>query len=426
MSATKRNLSTSSTDEQDSNEHKKLHTSVIEIEKLEEISSKNVPEEQHTNQEHNATGTGTDTSEEDIPPSGSASNTQMDNLILEEEPTMSTQEALMNTEPNTSLYEDALNNVESLDAQTVAVPVRILEGILSSLSDIKKDNADLRNNFNKILDDNEYLKIKLDELTTETRLNKCMCKDINKTNSYANRTQSASSTNENVDTSTRTTNTSGATTDTMNLKQQVVPNWGRKFNFRRKQFKNYDKNRKRADIYRKFINEESTDGLYIVKSLRPKFASDMRDYKLAEQLSIQSMKTQASRWEGYADQAKINIQSVDKQVSDLIKMHSNEAEKSVLEKKWENETKQAEEKAMVMNDNELEFMRNMPISDPYTGYVESVSEPRPNNGGFYKRHYYGSRRNSYNHNHHRNSNPQFRRRSNLMNEDQMDTLPNLE
>ena len=426
MSATKRNLSTSSTDEQDSNEHKKLHTSVIEIEKLEEISSKNVPEEQHTNQEHNATGTGTDTSEEDIPPSGSASNTQMDNLILEEEPTMSTQEALMNTEPNTSLYEDALNNVESLDAQTVAVPVRILEGILSSLSDIKKDNADLRNNVNKLLDDNQYLKIKLDDLTTETRLNKCMCKDINKTNSYANKTQSASSTNENVHTSTRTTNTSGATTDTMNLKQQVVPNWGRKFNFRRKQFKNYDKNRKRADIYRKFINEESTDGLYIVKSLRPKFASDMRDYKLAEQLSIQSMKTQASRWEGYADQAKINIQSVDKQVSDLIKMHSNEAEKSVLEKKWENETKQAEEKAMVMNDNELEFMRNMPISDPYNGYVESVSEQRPNNGGFYKRHYYGSRRNNYNHNRHRNSNPQFSRRSNLPNEDQMDTLPNLD
>lgn len=420
MTATKRNLSTSS----DGNDcSKKLHTNVNEEENLDQASanSSDTPDL--------VTG-GTDDPSTHKPEllneqlSQSENNTQMDSLVYEED--TSTQQALLDIEPDTSLYEDAIHNLDSLQplgpdrSQKIEVPLNMLDEILKRLNDLKEDNKGFKEEIKTLREDNVYLKIKLDGLTTEIRSKTCDC-----TNSSGSTSVPPVSVN-NRDTghSSNAPVINRPTLDPNSLKQQVVPNWGRKFNYRRKQYKNYDKNKKRAELYRQFIDEESPTGLYIVKSLRPKFASDLRDYKIAEQLSINSMETQAKRWEGYADQAKNNIKSVDRQVSDLIKLHNIEEEKSMLLTKWESEIKNAEEKANNMNDSELEFMKNMPQTDPYSGYVESVSESRPNNRGFYKRHYYGARKNhhqSYHNNYNHNHNQNRGRWSNRNTEDQMDT-----
>ena len=62
--------------------------------------------------------------------------------------------------------------------------------------------------------------------------------------------------------------------------------------------------------------------------------------------------------------------------------------------KWAEEVKKAENKAEILNQQELEAFYNMPTTDPYAGYVARAAEPRPNNRGFYKRDYYRGNRNN--------------------------------
>ena len=132
------------------------------------------------------------------------------------------------------------------------------------------------------------------------------------------------------------------------------------------------------------------------------------------------MKVQAERWSGYAENSKKNVASVDQQVKDLISSHPIEEQRETLKKQWEKEITQSENKAMEMNTNELEFMVNMPESDPYEGYVESVGNQRFNNRGFYKRDFYRSRQDSRGTHHsqnHRTGNPtNYTRSSNRFNQ----------
>ena len=174
--------------------------------------------------------------------------------------------------------------------------------------------------------------------------------------------------------------------DIEQLKVKVVPNWGRRFAFRRREYKNMDKNLKRAQIYEQFLNEEG--GVYIVKKSRPKFAKNIQDYKLAESLSIHEMRTQVERWKVYAGESKHKFEDVDNQLYNLITKHNVVGERDVLLNKWSEEVRSAENKAQVMNQKELEFIYNLPNTDPYSGFIASASDHRPNNRGFYKKDFY--------------------------------------
>merc|ERR1712015_81190 len=113
----------------------------------------------------------------------------------------------------------------------------------------------------------------------------------------------------------------------------------------------------------------------------------MQDFKLAEADSVHEMKTQIKRWQRYAEESKEKYSTVDNQVYHLISTHSIAGERDTLLKKWADETKTAENKALAMNQKELQFIVNMPTADPYSGFVASVAETRPNNKGFYKKHF---------------------------------------
>ena len=184
------------------------------------------------------------------------------------------------------------------------------------------------------------------------------------------------------------------------LKIKVVPNWGRRFGFRRREYKNMDKNFKRSQIYEQFLNEEG--GLYIVKRSRPKFAKNAQDYKLAESLSEHEMKIQSDRWNAYAEESRHKFLDVDNQIYNLINKHSVPSERELLLSKWAEEVKIAENKAQVMNQKELAFMINLPSTDPYSGFVASAADHRPNNRGFYKKDYYRGRKPQDSHAEYRN------------------------
>ena len=380
----------SSDTEDINNTGKKLHASVLEVElENEEVFKESEVELETVNIPM--------PKDPEIPTDATPSTQDILKVVLEESkdekdpstPTMgppnSTQEVLKDLleDSNNEKKEDHTSSKEeSINLTCVSVPSNILENILTQLQDMKNDNVFLKE---KLL----TVEAKLSDMKTEmTNKTTCKCKGPIPSNSTSN-----SNTSENRSFSSVTT--TNLTPDLNTLKQTVIPNWGRRFNYRRKQFKNMDKNYKRAEIYQNFLSSES--GLYIVKRSRPKFASDLKDYKLAEQLSIQEMKVQAERWSGYAENSKKNVASVDQQVKDLISSHPVEEQRETLKKQWEKEVTQSENKAMEMNTNELEFMVNMPESDPYEGYVESVGNQRFNNRGFYKRDFYRSRQDSRGH-----------------------------
>ena len=270
--------------------------------------------------------------------------------------------------------QEALLEIQNDSPTLVTVPATFLNEILQSLKDLKAEITVIHD-----------LKSELANIRNDVKSG-CKCK----ANSTANHSD-----NNNAYTGTRPkTNNSVANQhyetqvrgDLGQLKVNLVPDWGRKFHYRRRQYKNMDKNLRRSEIYKNFLNDRN--GVYIVKRSRPKFASDFRDYKIAENLSIKEMEVQIKRWEGYADQSRKNIDSVDLQVYNAINKHRIEDECRKLTQQWNKETKAAENKAAELNINELQFMLDLPTSDPYEGFKESVNNERPNNRGWYKKDYY--------------------------------------
>ena len=170
------------------------------------------------------------------------------------------------------------------------------------------------------------------------------------------------------------------------LKRNVLPSWGSKFNYRRREYKNFNKNQREAEIYKSFLS--SAQGQYIPKKYRPKFARDMVDYKLAEADSVQLMHTQCKRWERYAKTSFDKCMDVDNQVYHLIDNHPVSEEKAILLKLWDDEVRAAQAKSTAMNDKEIAFLLNLPTSDPYSGFLENVASQER---GFYKKQYYNNR-----------------------------------
>ena len=134
---------------------------------------------------------------------------------------------------------------------------------------------------------------------------------------------------------------------------------------------------------------------YIPKKHRPRFARDPFDYRIAEENSIQQMKTQVKKWTHYADISRNKCNTVDHQVYDLLNQHPVQHEKEALIRRWGVEVKAAEEKAVAKNLRELDSYINLTTTDPYTGYVAAAMTPRANNGGFYKRNYYNNRQSGH-------------------------------
>ena len=375
----KRNLSTDSTDETISS---KRHASVLDVHDLNE-SVFNTPD-LFSSQEIPSTGDILildelkDSNDNDANSSNaevnSCNNVDLNNSSLKNDSSILVEK---NDDRNSiddidNSTAEALLNINDSTSSTVSVPVNVLNSILISLESLKNDNKDL--------------KITVAEIKSELKNNRCTCKTSDE--SYSSRASS--------DVSNATNNIISSqiplpkAKDIKDLKLELVPDWGRKFNYRRKQFKNLDKNLRRAEIYKNFLSDP--DNIYIVKRSRPKFASDIRDFRLAEKLSIEEMQVQIKRWEGYAEQSRKNIDSVDLQVYNLVGKHEIEEERGKLTRQWGSEVRTAETKAAELNINELQFMIDLPNTDPYKGFVDSVKEHRPQNRGWYKRDYYKHQR----------------------------------
>ena len=104
------------------------------------------------------------------------------------------------------------------------------------------------------------------------------------------------------------------------------------------------------------------------------------------------MQTQCKRWARYAELARERYTAVDAEINFTISRHPVQSERDLLLKTWKEEVKVHEEKAYAMNESELEFMINMRVTDPYTGYRAAATTQRPDNSGFYKKNFYNEHR----------------------------------
>ena len=256
---------------------------------------------------------------------------------------------------------------QSSDMNMISVPSSMLEDILAQLKQLNSTN-------------NQLVKT-VQELGTEVKQLK------------ANRYQPPPA-HSNVQTQPvhRRSNNHNSRDKILNLKQKVLPDWGSRFSERRKEFKAADKNIRQAEIYTEFLKGDGDGIPFIVKKFRPTFARDAHDYALAESDSIHKMQTQCKRWARYAELARGRYTAVDAEVNFTISKHPVQSERDLLLKTWKEEVKVHEEKAYAMNESELEFMINMRVTDPYTGYRAAATTQRPDNSGFYKKNFYNEHR----------------------------------
>ena len=259
---------------------------------------------------------------------------------------------------------------ENHPPQMVSVPLQILTEILDEVKSIKQENKDLKQ--------------AMVDLKLEVRNIGSKRDPPNTTRTTGHATNQGTSANTQRQTPQAQPNSGNI--NIQHLKEKIVPNWGKKYHYRRNQYRNCDKNLKQAAVFSGFLDNENK---YIPKKYRPKFSRDEYDYKLSEKNSIQEMTTQKERWKYYADLSKNNVQSVDQQVNHAISQHPIKQERDILTKKWKDEVATAEKKAEDLNVKELKHMCDLPTSDPYSGFVAASREPQQN-GGFYKRNYYRS------------------------------------
>ena len=281
---------------------------------------------------------------------------------------------------------------QSSSPDTTSVPNETLKEILSTMKSIRNENVQLRKTILSLESKVTAIQCKLEQTAphsprTDRRREKSVPSnhEDRQHNGHSNPTTQPVPSNHQDQHQRPTANLSDK-----NLKYKVIPNWGKRFHFRRSQYKDCDKNLKQAAIYSGFVDSSEP---YIPKKYRPKFARDEYDFKLSEKNSIQEMRTQIDRWIYYADTHDQKYRDVDRQMYDDLKRHRVKEERDYLQKLWEKEVKNAEEKAEKLNEKECEYMCHLPETDSYSGYVKSATTQSHPNGGFYKKTYYRNSKN---------------------------------
>lgn len=251
------------------------------------------------------------------------------------------------------------------ETEMVTLPLKVLNDIFEKLTTIQEENKVLKETICTV-------QRKVDNIDTKIDMRASSSSTLTASPSepFSNVNQRSSSPHINPP----------PTTNDKNLKHKVIPNWGKRFHFRRNQYRNADKNLKQAAIYSGFLEENQP---YVPKKFRPKFWRDEYDFKLMEKNSLQEMETQKSRWLYYADVSTDKYKDVDAQIIRDLNKHPNPIERDYLLELWKKETSTAEHRAETMNERELVFMSELPKRDPYSGFVESARK-----GNHYKRNYY--------------------------------------
>ena len=152
------------------------------------------------------------------------------------------------------------------------------------------------------------------------------------------------------------------------LKRKVVPQWGKRYFYRTKEWgRGYVNSVKKTILY----NQAESQPPYIPPKFRKTYARDQAHFKILEKQSLNDMRTARDECEYNSRVAKDNYLKADKEVVEQIKRHQNPAEKTTLLDLWKQETKAGQEHAKLRFSKSAAWLESLPTSKPYYGYRPS-------------------------------------------------------
>lgn len=165
------------------------------------------------------------------------------------------------------------------------------------------------------------------------------------------------------------------------LKRKVVPQWGKKYFYRTKEWgRGYENSARKTILY----NQAESQPPYIPPKFRKLHARDQAHFKILENQSLNEMQTYRDECDYNAKVAKHNYMKVDDEVVQQINRHKNLPEKNKLLALWKRETEAGQEHCILRFRKSAAWLESLPTSKPYYGFNPSGNRNNPsgnvNNG----------------------------------------------
>ena len=164
------------------------------------------------------------------------------------------------------------------------------------------------------------------------------------------------------------------TQDPWELKHKVVPQWGRKYFYRTKEW-----GRGLANSLKRQALEEQLQRQppYIPPKFRQYHARNEAHYKIIEKKSLNNMQATRDEYQLNMEGAKQNFARVDQEVSEQISRHPDRAERDFLSTLWKQETEAGQIRSTQRTQRTWNWLADLPTEKPYYGYNSCKPEMRP-------------------------------------------------
>ena len=152
--------------------------------------------------------------------------------------------------------------------------------------------------------------------------------------------------------------------DAQERKNIVVPTWRKMYFRRRDEYRREYRNAQKAETYKIYETLR-----FLPRKFRPKHARTAEEFKIKEAAAFKSMDAAREVCLLDSKQSHWNYIAVESEVKQTISARSeDDDEKNSLIMLWENEISAAEPKGKSLCENEINWMRNLPDTDPYLGF----------------------------------------------------------
>ena len=244
------------------------------------------------------------------------------------------------------------------------------ENLFKELKDLKDLNSEAQQKSDNIM--KELIELKNDKAQMSCQIEELVksVKDLPTTKSTLPSTSNNSANNnkgQREKTKNNNSNKNKPESNTIDVLKENIGVWGKQFHARRKEFRRCHRNIEKAAIIEEFLDR---DEVFITAKHRPKYAYNEEEYNLRVKLNITAMKNEIELLKMHGNTAKKNYEKIDIEMMQKINNVKNSREKELLTVQWEEEVKKSEIKGKELNENSLNFYRNLPNHDPYLGYPE--------------------------------------------------------
>ena len=165
-----------------------------------------------------------------------------------------------------------------------------------------------------------------------------------------------------------------STQDIWELKRKVVPQWGRKYFYRSKEwgraFINITKRQALDDHLQR-------DPVYIAPKFRQYHGRDAAHFKIIENKCINNMRSTRDEYNLNAQMAKENVERVDVEMLTLIRKHKNRAERDQLTELWKKEIEAGQTYSIDKTRRSFQWLDDLPTEKPYYGYDSCRPQMKP-------------------------------------------------